>query len=143
MTEQAHLHDLPPVKVGFIIDGVVVDVLHTDERLAAIFLSDPVIVNVTDWYADPANAGMNLVDATFDGSSFTLPAPPPVAPLAVDPIPAPAVPPTEVPPSPLPSWVWNAADGGKWEPPVPRPVDGKNYYWDEPTISWIEDPQAI
>jgi len=26
----------------------------------------------------------------------------------------------------------------QWEPPVAYPTDGKNYYWDEPTVSWIE-----
>lgn len=38
---------LPPIKVAFIIDNKVVDVLHTDERLAAIFLSNPLVVDVT------------------------------------------------------------------------------------------------
>ena len=41
---------LPPIKVAFVIDGVLVDVLHTDERLGAIFLSEPTIVDVTDVY---------------------------------------------------------------------------------------------
>jgi hypothetical protein len=45
MTEQTPA--LPPVKVAFVIDGTVVDVLHTDERLGSIFLSEPVIVDVT------------------------------------------------------------------------------------------------
>ena len=38
---------IPPVKIAFIIDGEVVDILHTDERLAAIFLSQPIILDVT------------------------------------------------------------------------------------------------
>ena len=46
----------PPVKIAFIIDGKVVDVLHTDERLAAIFLSDPVVIDVTKIYNDAAGA---------------------------------------------------------------------------------------
>jgi len=25
-----------------------------------------------------------------------------------------------------------------WEAPTPRPDDGKDYYWDEDTISWKE-----
>lgn len=61
--------DLPPVKIAFVIDGKVVDVLHTDERLAAIFLSTPTIVDVTEWVA--ANPSTNLVDATYDGTTFT------------------------------------------------------------------------
>lgn len=39
---------LPPVKLAFIIDGEVVDILHTDERLAAIFTSQPLVMDVTD-----------------------------------------------------------------------------------------------
>jgi hypothetical protein len=45
---------LPPIKVAFVIDGLLVDVLHTDARLGAIFLSNPVMVDVTDIY-DPNN----------------------------------------------------------------------------------------
>ena len=50
MTEdqQNEMMMLTPVKVAFIIDNVVADVLHTDERLAAIFLSDPVVVDITN-----------------------------------------------------------------------------------------------
>ena len=61
---------LPPVKIAFILDGVVQDVLHTDNRLGAIFLSEPTIVDVTEWYA--ANTGGNLVGTSFDGASFIL-----------------------------------------------------------------------
>lgn len=61
--------ELPPVKIAFVLDGQVVDVLHTDERLGAIFLSQPVIADVSEWYA--ANPGKNLVDATYDGTTFT------------------------------------------------------------------------
>ena len=45
---------LPPIKIAFVIDGLLVDVLHTDARLGAIFLSEPVIVDVTETY-DPDN----------------------------------------------------------------------------------------
>ena len=38
---------IPPIKLAFIIDNEVVDILHTDERLAAIFLSNPIVVDVT------------------------------------------------------------------------------------------------
>jgi hypothetical protein len=41
---------MPPVKIAFVIDNQVVDVLHTDDRLAAIFLSDPVTVDVSDLF---------------------------------------------------------------------------------------------
>jgi hypothetical protein len=56
MTEQPQL---PPHKLAFIIDGEVADVLHTDARLAAIFLSNPLIVDITEDNAVPA--GKNIV----------------------------------------------------------------------------------
>jgi len=40
--------ELPPYKIAFVIDGKVVDVIQTDSRLAAIFLSEPVIVDITE-----------------------------------------------------------------------------------------------
>ena len=40
--------ETPPFKIALIIDNEVVDIIHTDERLAAIFLSNPTIVDVTD-----------------------------------------------------------------------------------------------
>jgi len=41
------------------------------------------------------------------------------------------------PPQPFPSWI---KDGStyQWNAPVPRPIDGKFYRWDEDTLSWIE-----
>jgi hypothetical protein len=35
------------------------------------------------------------------------------------------------------SWTFNE-DLCKYEPPIPRPDDGKVYRWDEPTVSWVE-----
>lgn len=35
------------------------------------------------------------------------------------------------------SWVLN--DRCSWIPPIPYPTDGKDYYWDETVISWIEN----
>ena len=40
-------------------------------------------------------------------------------------------------PQPYPSWSLDASDD--WQPPIPRPDDGKMYEWDEPTTSWIEE----
>lgn len=40
-------------------------------------------------------------------------------------------------PQPYPSWVLDE-DTCWWQPPVPFPTDGKNYAWDEATISWVE-----
>lgn len=42
-----------------------------------------------------------------------------------------------IPPQPYPSWTWDPALH-RWVPPVPYPDDGKEYRWDEPTLSWIE-----
>ena len=40
-------------------------------------------------------------------------------------------------PQPYPSWILNETTC-QWESPVPYPTDGKTYYWDETTISWVE-----
>lgn len=39
--------EMPPVKLAFVIDGQVVDIIHTDERFASIFLSQPLVLDVT------------------------------------------------------------------------------------------------
>jgi len=40
-------------------------------------------------------------------------------------------------PKPLDSWVLNQSTW-LWEAPIPYPTDGKEYYWDEATISWVK-----
>lgn len=50
MTEESvprTMEGLPPYKIAFVVDGEVADILHTDERLFAIFMSNPVIIDVT------------------------------------------------------------------------------------------------
>lgn len=47
-----------------------------------------------------------------------------------------------IPPKPYPSWVLNT-ETCLWEPPVPRPDDGKAYEWDEATQSWVEIPMEV
>lgn len=42
-----------------------------------------------------------------------------------------------IPPQPFPSWVLNIQIC-QWEAPVPYPNDGKDYYWDETTRTWVE-----
>lgn len=42
-----------------------------------------------------------------------------------------------IPPKPFNSWVLNEITC-QWQAPVDYPNDGKNYKWDESTISWIE-----
>jgi len=61
---------MPPHKVAFVIDGKVQDIIHTEDRLAAIMLSNPTIVDVTDIWADNGGASMvgmfyNEADGTF------------------------------------------------------------------------------
>ena len=51
--------------LAFVIDGEVVQVMGTDERLAAILLSDPIIVDVTG--VDPAL----VTSANFDVTTNT------------------------------------------------------------------------
>jgi hypothetical protein len=46
-----------------------------------------------------------------------------------------------VPPKPYPSWLLNT-NTAQWEAPVPYPNDGKEYYWDEATLSWVEVPNG-
>jgi len=38
---------------------------------------------------------------------------------------------------PYPSWSANT-ETGQWEAPTPYPDDGKDYNWDEDTLSWVE-----
>lgn len=47
-----------------------------------------------------------------------------------------------IPPQPFPSWTLNTTTLD-WEPPIPRPTDGKFYYWDEATQTWVVDEQTI
>lgn len=43
-----------------------------------------------------------------------------------------------IPPRPFESWLVNE-NTCLWEAPVVYPIDGKPYYWDESTLSWVED----
>ena len=42
--------ELPPRKIALILDDTVIDILHTNDKLGAIFLSEPTIIDVTDNY---------------------------------------------------------------------------------------------
>lgn len=42
-----------------------------------------------------------------------------------------------IPPQPYASWLLDTSTC-LWQPPVPKPTDGKFYIWDEATLSWIE-----
>lgn len=56
-------HPLPPVKIAFVLDDKVVDIIHTDERMAAILLSNPTIVEATDWVN--AHQGEDLIGRDY------------------------------------------------------------------------------
>jgi len=47
-----------------------------------------------------------------------------------------------IPPKPYPSWILDE-NTCWWETPIPYPNDGKDYYWDEDTVSWIEIANVI
>ena len=40
-------------------------------------------------------------------------------------------------PKPFPSWMLNE-ETCLWNAPTPMPVDGKQYIWNEETLSWVE-----
>jgi hypothetical protein len=63
-----------PAKVAFIIDNKVVDIISTDSRLASIFLSEPVVLDVShvehaaiDWDYDPETKTISGPDIRFAG----------------------------------------------------------------------------
>jgi|688.fasta_scaffold75688_7 hypothetical protein len=60
---------LPPIQVAFVIDGEVIDILHTDERLAAIFLSQPTIVDVTNLKDNDGNVKIIQVGDVYNSES--------------------------------------------------------------------------
>ena len=42
-----------------------------------------------------------------------------------------------IPPKPFLSWLLNTTTC-QWEAPISYPTDGKRYYWNEDTQSWVE-----
>lgn len=79
MTEENNQSiQLPPLKLAFILDNEVVDVLHTDERLAAIFLSNPLVLDVTnEVVADPSSIQVGFQYDSETGT-FSSPVPQPI-----------------------------------------------------------------
>ena len=45
-----------------------------------------------------------------------------------------------IPPKPFASWILDETTC-RWNATVSYPTDGKNYYWDESTTSWVENTQ--
>ena len=54
---------LPPVKVAFVVNGEIVDILHTDERLSNILLANPTVLNVTGADGEPEYLPGDLYDS--------------------------------------------------------------------------------
>jgi hypothetical protein len=128
-TNHNHVYEIPEgsYSIAFILDGVVQDVLHMDARLAAILLSQPEIVEVTDWYASRDDDTKNLVGSKYADGEFTLP----------EKIEEDSAVGASIAPRLNPSFVWNN-EMQNWEPPIPYPVDDKHYRWDEESVSWVE-----
>lgn len=61
----------PPVKLAYIIDNEIVDILHTDERLGAIMLSEPLIIDISENFYDEENRPTILVGALYDPKTNT------------------------------------------------------------------------
>ena len=65
----SEINEIPPIKIAFILDNEVVDILHTDERLAAIFLSEPKMIDVTGQLVE--NEGIVRVGIKHDPETNT------------------------------------------------------------------------
>jgi hypothetical protein len=65
----AETNELPPVKIAFVLDNEIVDILHTDERLAAIFTSNPIIIDVTNNMIE--DGGTSGVGSIYDPETQT------------------------------------------------------------------------
>lgn len=47
-----------------------------------------------------------------------------------------------IPQQPFPSWILDE-NICRWVAPLPYPDDGKRYYWDEESVSWVEAPESM
>jgi len=73
MTEEQESQPMPPKKLAFIIDGEVADVLHTDERLSAIFLSEPLIIDITEEMSKESDYVIPGATYNYETKEFTNP----------------------------------------------------------------------
>lgn len=65
--------ETPPIKLAFIIDNEVADILHTDERLSAIFLSNPTVLDVTDRIGVNPNSVLPGMIYNPESDEYTMP----------------------------------------------------------------------
>ena len=61
---------MPNNKIAFVLDGRVQEVLFVDDRLAAILLSSPTIVDVKAEYEGKGES-FNLLGWEYDGTNFS------------------------------------------------------------------------
>jgi hypothetical protein len=112
--------DLTPKKIAFIVDGKVMDILQTDERLAAIFLSQPQIVDITDGYDSSLISLGHIYSQELE--KF-------------------------IPEKPFPSWILNS-ESNNWKPPIDFPTgysDDYDFYysWNEEVVNWEQVPKPL
>jgi hypothetical protein len=70
MTEPTRVtepRDIPPVSLAYIMDGEVVLIMNTDERMGALFTSNPTVIQITQAPDSPK------VGWKWDGTNFTPP----------------------------------------------------------------------
>lgn len=121
MTLESETH-LDPHEFAIVraIDGRVLNVVtgdHNEELLITLNLTTPEVTYIVDC----CKYGKAGIGSIWDGYEFR-------------------------PPKPALSWRWDSV-GFKWVPPVMYPGgplgDGKKYYWDESSISWVEWTEAL
>lgn len=99
-----------PNHIAVVIDNEVVQMMAVDDRFAAILLSEPTFVEVTNEDGTPGANWGDVYDETL--GTFT-------------------------PEQPYPSWVYDA-ESNHWHAPVEVPSSGGPFAWDEETLSWVE-----
>jgi hypothetical protein len=101
--------------IGFMLDGQLQHILATDQKFAAILLSEPVMVDITD---EPNLSALSQ-GATYDESSQTY-----------------------IPVKVYDSWVWND-EVKDWRPPVEIPTNVTEttaWAWSEAEVNWVSVP---
>jgi hypothetical protein len=101
--------------VGFMLDGELQHILATDSRFAAILLSEPVMVDLTD---EPNRSALSQ-GATYDEATQGY-----------------------IPVKVYASWVWND-EVKDWRPPVEIPTgvtETTAWAWSEEEVNWISVP---
>lgn len=109
-------HELSYKRLAFVVDGVVFDILHTEESIANLFLDSSHIFDTS-----------GVENAPQVGWVFNL---------SLDKF---------VPPQQYNSWVFDE-DKKSWVPPIPHPYANSgltyeemefHYNWDEESVSWV------